>query len=36
MLKYIKMKYHGVYLLYYLVLFVVIVVFTMIENFSAN
>ena len=36
MLKCIKMKYHGAYLLYYSVLFVVIVVFTMIENFSAN
>ena len=36
MLKCMKMKYHGVYLLYYSVLFVVIVVFTMIENFSAN
>ena len=36
MLKFIKMKYHGAYLLYYSVLSVVIVVFTMIENFSAN
>ena len=36
MLKWIKMKYHGAYLLYYSVLFVVIVVFTMIGNFSAN
>ena len=33
MLKFIKMKYHGAYLLYYSVLFVV---FTMIENFFAN
>ena len=30
------MKYHDVYLLYYSVLFVVIVVFTVIENFFAN
>ena len=36
MLKFIKMKYHDTYLLYYSVLFVVIVVFTVIENFSAN
>ena len=36
MLKFIKMKYHDAYLLYYSVLFVVIVVFTVIENFSAN
>ena len=36
MLKFIKMKYHGVYLLYYSVLFVFIVVFTVIENSSAN
>ena len=33
MLKFIKMKYHDPYLLYYSVLFVVIVVFTVIENF---
>ena len=30
------MKYHDAYLLYYSVLLVVIVVFTVIENFSAN
>ena len=36
MLKFIKMKYHDAYLLYYSVLVVVIVVFTVIENFSAN
>ena len=36
MLKFIKMKYHDAYLLYYSVLFVVIVVFTVIENFSAS
>ena len=36
MLKFIKMKYHDAYLLYYSVLFVVIVVFTVIENCSAN
>ena len=36
MLKFIKMKYHDAYLLYYSVLFVVIVVFTVIENFSVN
>ena len=30
------MKYHDAYLLYYSVLFVVIVAFTVIENFSAN
>ena len=36
MLKFIKMKYHGAYLLYYSVLSVVIIIFTMIENFSAN
>ena len=36
MLKFIKMKYHDAYLLYYSVLFVVIFVFTMIENFSAK
>ena len=36
MLKFIKMKYHDAYLLYYSVLFVVIVVSTVIENFSAN
>ena len=36
MLKFIKMKYHGTYLLYYSVLFVVIVVFTVIENFSVK
>ena len=36
MLNFIKMKYHDAYLLYSSVLFVVIVVFTVIENFSAN
>ena len=36
MLKFIKMKYHDAYLLYYSVLFVVIFVFTVIENFSAK
>ena len=36
MLKFIKMKYHDAYLLYYSVLFVVIVVFTVIENFSVK
>ena len=36
MLKFIKMKYHDAYLLNYSALFVVTVVFTMIENFSAN
>ena len=36
MLKFIKMKYHDAYLLYYSVLFVVIVVFTVIENVSAS
>ena len=36
MLKYIKIKYHDAYILYYSALFVVIVVFTVIENFSAN
>ena len=36
MLKFIKMKYHDTYLLYYSVLFVVIVVFTVIENFSVK
>ena len=36
MLKFIKMKYYDAYLLYYSVLFDVIVVFTVIENFSAN
>ena len=36
MLKFIKMKYHDAYLLYYSVWFFVIVVFTVIENFSAN
>ena len=36
MLKFILMKYHDAYVLYYSVLFVVIVVFTVIENFSAN
>ena len=30
------MKYHDAYLLYYSVLFVVIVAFTVIENVSAN
>ena len=33
MLKFIKMKYHNAYLLYYSVLFVVIVVVTVIEAF---
>ena len=36
MLKFIKMKQHEDYLLYYSVLFVVIVVFTVIKKFSAN
>ena len=36
MLKFIKMKYHDTYLLYYSVLFVIIVVFTVIENFSVK
>ena len=36
MLKFISMKHHHAYLLYYSVLFVVIVVFTVIDNFSAN
>ena len=36
MLKFIKMKYHDATLLNYSVLFVVVVVFTVIENFSAN
>ena len=41
MLKFIKMKYHDAspffaYLQYYSLLFVVIVIFTAIENFSAN
>ena len=36
MSKFIKMKYHNAYLLYYSVLFVVIVIFTLIENSSAN
>ena len=36
MLKFIKMKYHDAYLLYYSVWFFVTVVFTVIENFSAN
>ena len=38
MLKLIKMKYHDAYLLFsvFSVLFVVIVTFTVIENFSAN
>ena len=36
MLKFIKMKYHDAYPLYYSVLVVDIVVFTVIENFSAN
>ena len=35
MLRFIKMKYHDAYLLYYSVL-LVIVIFTVIENFSAN
>ena len=36
MLKFIKMKQHEGYLLYYSVLFVVIVVLTVIQNWSAN
>ena len=36
MLKFIKMKYHKAYLLYYSVLFVVNLVFTMIKKYSAN
>ena len=36
MSKFIKMKYHNAYLLYYSVLFVVVVIFTLIENSSAN
>ena len=36
MSKFIKMKYHNANLLYYSVLFVVTVIFTVIENFSAN
>ena len=36
MLKFIKMKYHDAYLLYYSVWFFVSVVFTVIENFSAD
>ena len=36
MLKFIKMKYPDAYLLYYSVLFAVIVIFTVIEHFSAN
>ena len=36
MLKFIKMKYHGAYLQYCSVLFVVIVIFTVIENFFVN
>ena len=36
MLKFVKMKQHEDYLLYYSVLFVVIVIFTMIKKFSAN
>ena len=36
MLKFIKMKQHEGYLLYYSVLFVVIVVLTVIQNCSAN
>ena len=36
MLTFIKMKYHDAYLLYYSVLFAVIVVSTVIENFPAN
>ena len=36
MLKFIKMKYHDAYLLYCSVLFVVIVIFTVIENFFVN
>ena len=36
MLKFNEMKYHDAYLPYYSVLFVVIVVFTVIENFSTN
>ena len=36
MLKFIKMKYHKAYLLYYSVLFVVNLVFTMIKKYSAS
>ena len=36
MLKFIKTKYHDGYVLYYSVLFVVIVVFTVIQNVSAS
>ena len=36
MLKFIKMKYHDAYLLYYSVWFVAIVILTVIENFYAN
>ena len=36
MLKFIKMNYHDANLLYYSVWFFVIVVFTVIEKFSAN
>ena len=36
MLKFIKMNYHDAYLLYYSVWSFVTVVFTVIENFSAN
>ena len=36
MLKFIKMKYPKAYLLYYSVLFVVNLVFTMIKKYSAN
>ena len=36
MLKFIKMKHHEAYLLYYSVLFVVIFVFTVIKKCSTN
>ena len=36
MLKFIKMKYHDAYLLYCSVLFVVIVIFAVIDNFFVN
>ena len=36
MLKFVKMKYHKAYLLYYPVLFVVIIIFTVIKKYSAN
>ena len=36
MMKFIKMKYHEAYLLYYSVLFVVIVIFIVMKKCSAN